>query len=144
MKKHDIEASGKIKDGKLLITYRKLFIEMIAQMPDCNVDILLTRRFKRRSTQENRYYWSVVVQMVFKGLIDLGYDLTNSEQAHEIIKELFFKTEIKNKDGEFLTYSTTTKSTTVEFEEKLSDIRAWALDYLGIKIPVPNEQVEMF
>lgn len=139
-----IEANGHIKDGKLFIHYRNLFDEMLGSLPDCPVKINVERVFKRRSNEQNSYYWGVVVQMVYNGLIDAGWEITNKDQAHEIIKDLFFISEIANKKtGELMSIKTTTKSSTFEFMTKLAEIQKWASEYLGISIPDPNEQTTL-
>ena len=140
-----IESNGHIKDGKLFIHYRAIFDEQIKQLPNCNVSIKVEQKRKKRSLEQNRYYHGVVVKIVYFGLLEAGWQIENEKQAHEIIKELFFKKDVANKNtGEIMTIKTTTKETTFSFMEKLKEIQQWASEYLNVYIPDPNEQTELF
>lgn len=100
-----------------------------------------------RSIQQNRYYHGVVVPIVKDGLRDAGFgEVKSSADAHEILKYLFLKKRIVNEEtGEVIELlGTTTILTTIEFNEFVDEIIRWASEYLGIQIPLPNEQMEFF
>lgn len=103
------------------------------------------KRYKKdRSNFQNRYYWGCVVQLVYEGLRDAGYDeIRNPENAHEM-KEMFFKKIIfSEQKGELAMIQSSAQFSTVEFEEKMESIRMWAKEFLGIRIPLPNEQASL-
>lgn len=98
---------------------------------------------KVRSLSQNAYYWGVVCDMVKDGLKDVGYrSVKTAEDAHEVMKALFLKKDLVNEEtGELLVYSaSTTGLTTFEFSEYIDQVLQWAAEYLGIAIPLPNEQ----
>lgn len=101
----------------------------------------------KRSLPQNAYYWSCVVPLVKDGLRDLGYDDVKSEEdAHEVMKHLFLKHQIGNKNtGEVIELTRSTTSLTKEmFNQFLEDVWKWAAEYLGINIPNPGEQITIF
>ena len=97
----------------------------------------------KRSSSQNSYYWAVIVTMVYEALRDTGFDeIRNEDDAHSVLKEMFFKKVIHSDEKDNLIMQvSTTQYTTFEFEEKMDMIRRWALHYLGITIPLPNEQL---
>lgn len=96
---------------------------------------------KNRSGNQNRYYWSVVIELISE---HTGF---TREEIHEILKHKFLRRTIwipHNADGVKemnVIARSTTDLTTKEFEEFLSSIRGWAAICLGISIPEPNEQL---
>jgi len=103
---------------------------------------------KARSLQQNKYYWAVMVPLVKIGLAHIGYDeIRTNEDAHNVIKGLFLKKEIVNKiSGEVMPggYKSTTELNTLEFNELIESVQKWAVEYLGIDIPNPNEKLILF
>lgn len=101
---------------------------------------------KRRSLRQNAYYHAVVCVMVAEGLRNIGYrEVRDGEDAHGVLKSLFLKKkEINEETGEVLTEreGSTKKLTTGEMEEYLDRVRQWAVEYLGISIPLPGQQSE--
>lgn len=83
-----------------------------------------------RSLVQNAYYWGVVLYHLS---LETGY---KTEQLHILMKEMFGqKIEIFGT----MVVKSTTEYTTIEFEDFLADIRAWAGDFLSMYIPLPNE-----
>lgn len=109
--------------------------------------LLIHKDYRKRSLPQNAYYWAVVVPMVQKGLYDAGYDdVTDNDIAHEVIKRLFIKKDIVNKDtGEMLVQGvgSTAKLTVPEFEELVEKVSKWSAEYLGIVIPAPSHEYAM-
>ena len=102
-------------------------------------------RFKKRSNQQNRYFHGQVIPLVFEGLRDAGFDTVRTyEDAKTVIKSLFLKKSITNDVETFEFIRDTHTLTTIEFMEFISDVQRWAVEYLSITIPDPNQQIEMF
>lgn len=101
---------------------------------------------KNRTSPQNRYYWGCILPIVKDGLREAGYrEVKTNEDAHEVLKYLFLKKRIPNEEtGEVIELlGTTTKLSTVEFNEYIDQIIQWAAEYLNIQIPLPNEQLQM-
>ena len=132
-----------ILNGKLDFTGSRQWVkERIKLLQDGEYTVEIKKYKKQRSIDQNRYYWGCIVQLVYDGLRDAGYDeIRNPEDAHDMIKEMFFKKIIFSKQkGELAMVQSSTNFSTAEFEEKMQSIRQWAQEFLNINIPLPNEQ----
>lgn len=92
---------------------------------------------KPRSSQENRYYWSVIVGTL---AAEFGY---TAQEMHFELKRLFLSYQKPNiKTGELMTFMrSTTDLDTLEAEAFYEQIRVWALADFSIYLPLPNEQI---
>jgi hypothetical protein len=129
--------------GVLHIQNRKRLEEWAQQYPGKQVMIKIERRGSKRSSPQNRYYHGVVVQEVKLGLLNIGYEMT-AEETHFFLKSKFNPVQIPNKEGEAIELpGTTTNLTKTQFGEYIEKIAMWAVEYLRIRIPQPNEHLEM-
>ena len=97
---------------------------------------------RKRSIPQNRYYRGVVVPIVRAGLYEAGYDeVKTNEDAHEVLKGLFHKKDIVNKQtGDVITtVLSTTEFSIPEFDNYIERICKWAAEFLGVVIPAPNQ-----
>ena len=102
---------------------------------------------KNRSGQQNRYYFGCVLPLVKDGLIDVGYrEISTNEETHDLMKYMFLKKQIANEEtGEVIeSIGSTTKLSTIEFNEYIDKIAQFAAEMLGVVIPPPNSQTELF
>ena len=135
-----------IENGKLDFTGSRQWVkERIKLLQDGEYTVEIKRYKKQRSLDQNGYYWGCVVQLVYEGLRDAGYDeIRNPDDAHAMLKEMFFKKVIfSEKKGELAMIQSSTAFSTIEFEDKMQSIRQWAKEFLNINIPLPNEQAEL-
>lgn len=139
-----LEFFGRIEGGKLKLSNRRAFEQMIKELPDMEVEIVVKKK-ARRSTQQNRYYWGVVVWMVRQGLAELGHRF-NAEDVHAFLKDKFNGTDIVNDDGEIVARigQSTTVMNKSEFGEYIDKVAEWASEYLGIYIPPPSTPVDEY
>jgi hypothetical protein len=91
----------------------------------------------KRSLNENAYYWGVVVAIMS------DYTGDTPDDMHEILKYKFLKTVLVFGGEEIVVPGQTSALTTKEFEEYLDRIRIFALTELDVKIPLPNEFLEV-
>lgn len=119
-----------------------LFFERFFQLPNGDYIFTVTPNRKTRSNQQNAYLWGIVYPAVLFGLQDAGWEITDEEQVHEYCKQAFAAREVINKDtGEVLSLpSSTARMQTAEFNVYVDKIKAFALEYLNITIPEPNEE----
>lgn len=109
--------------------------------------MLKAEKKDKRSNQQNRYYWGCVIPLVKEGLREAGYDdIKTDEHAHEVLKHLFLKKEIKNNNtDEVIQLSkSTTELNKLEFNEFIEEVAMWASSYLSIVIPEPGKQTEIW
>lgn len=144
--KHTISAHGTVTNGKLHISFRDRFLSCFTTWKDCRVEVTVKKLYKRRSNQQNGYYWGVIVQTA-RLLISEAYGQTiSNEEAHEHLKRECNYTEIVSEaTGEISRLAkSTTELTTVEMEEYNERCRQWLYNFFGEVVPLPNEQGELF
>ena len=139
-----IKTFGEVKNGKLVLYHRNDLSKALQSWDDAAVEVNIKTLSKGRSTPQNRYYFAVVAIVKDAFWEQHGIHLS-SEQVHDFLKIKFNSIEVFNDDGvvEKIPLSTT-ELDTVEFEVYLEQIRQWALDFLNIRIGLPNEQTEIF
>jgi hypothetical protein len=104
--------------------------------------LLEITQVNKRSTQQNRYYFGLVIPLVQNGIRDLGTELTK-EETHEFLKSRFNYSELVNRDTgqvEHLPRSTTLLNK-LAFSEYISKIQQFASEFLNIVIPDPGQQM---
>lgn len=117
--------------GSLTFDDKYSFMQELAALAGQRVEVVIRKYRKRRSNNQNAYYHGVVVKLISD---HTGYE---ADEVHEILKQLFFSKEIEVA-GKVLMIATTTKETTSEWEDRMSQIRSWASIELGVFIPEPN------
>ena len=143
---------GNVKDGVITLP-KRLRKEVTSAFEGKNIEVVFKRKRKRRSDNQNRYYWGVVIPEIVRAMIDLGNEALqqgnteHGELVHEYLKHNLLDNgeEIMGIEGVIIKLPpSTTKCTTVDFMDFVERVRMWAADNLGVAIPSPNEQVEMF
>jgi hypothetical protein len=75
------------------------------------------------------------------------------EQIKDALKKKFLTVPLTTKDGEIIADKSsgevldrvkgTSELTVVEFMEFTDNVRVWAMEFLGIYLPLPEEQTEL-
>jgi len=126
---------GKVEKGKLSLNNEQIFKEELKSLSG-DVVVLVKEGRPKRSTQQNKYYWSVICRIISE---HTGY---TPEEVHEFYKETFLtdrKLITIGKDEREIEKATTTRLSTKEFEEYCENIRRHASVELNLNIPEPNE-----
>jgi hypothetical protein len=139
-----VEQYGFIKDGELKILNRKRFDSEIKAFPDCDVQITIKKKGKR-STQQNRYYWGVIVDEIRHELLRRG-NRFDAETIHEFLKQKFNSVKVVvETTGELIEMGkSTTEMNKDEFTEYIERIREWAAQSLELNIPDAGTQTNLF
>jgi hypothetical protein len=127
---------GTVSAGKLALSNRPRFQCELNALDGQEVRLTIERKpaqRKGRSNNQNRYYRGVVCQIIGDAL---GY---TQDEAHDIFRAKFLSEEVEREGFKFIVLRTTTRLSTIEFEEYLGKVREWASIELGIYIPLPNE-----
>lgn len=137
-----ITAYGTVKDGRLTIANRKRLEQDLRSFRNCTIEITIKKK-NTRSSQQNRYYWGVVVKEIQLRLNDLGNDF-EPETVHEFLKDKFNKKEIVGEGGEVIDFlgASTTEMNKEEFGVYVDKIIEWAASFLSIAIPLPNTDLQ--
>jgi len=134
-----------VKGWNLYIKDRALFNEELKNLDESKeYQIFIKEKKRNRSNGQNRYYRGVVLPLILRGLRNAGFDIYTKDEAHDIVKVKFLKTEIENESGEFIsTFKSTKDMTTKDFKEFIDNVQYWASEYLNEYIPSPNESQDI-
>lgn len=139
-----IELSGHIdENGQPKIHNKKELDKWFDKHSGKDFKIKVERKYKKRSNNQNAYYFGVVIPLINERLRELGNEFSNQD-VHEAMKAKFSVGEIVNENQvqeEFVRSTATLR--TVEFMEYLDKITVWAAQFLGLAIPAPNEALEI-
>lgn len=142
-----MECIVKIDKGGEIIN-RNTVRQFFDELPQDSTGTLTWKPANIRSLSQNAYYWSVCVPMVKDGLREMGFDeIRTNDQAHGYLREKFLKQYVHNKNNpeEVIELpGTTTELTTVKFMEYIAEIQKWAAEWLGVVIPDPNSQTQLW
>lgn len=118
---------------------KKLRQEVARLFGGQSIEIVIHKKKKHRSVQQNRYYW-LVCTMISE------YTGFSKEEIHAILKSRFLKVEKVNEvSGVIYDYiKSTTELSTVEYEQYMDSVRQFAAEEFGMNVPMPNEQIEVF
>jgi hypothetical protein len=134
-----VEFVSIVKQGRFAPEVQQAIREVMRRMEGQKLRVQISKYRKKRSDRQNRYYWSCVVERVWDALVEAGNDMTK-EETHDFLKnECKLVIEVMDPHGEIIqTLKSTTKLTTLEFENYMTKCRVWAAER-GIDIPEPNE-----
>lgn len=142
-----VEAYGYMEAGRLKIMNEARFKAELAALRDMDVHITIKKKGKR-SGQQNRYYWGVVLEEIRLAIKEKGETVTVSD-LHTAFKAMFNPkpfAAFAAVDGEQLLPlgDSTTEMNKTEFAEYLEKIIQWAYHRLNLSIPPAGTQTGMF
>ena len=121
-----------VSGGKLIHDFPERFARYLMTLEGKRVNILVTKFKKKRSLEQNSFYWGILIDILSK---EFGYE---SEEIHLMLREKFLRI-YDDKHPDFVIARSTTKLTTVEFVEYIEKIQRWAAQEHQIYLPDPNE-----
>lgn len=107
-----------------------------------DVVITVERKRRKRSLNQNSYYWGIVIPMVQHMLVDFGNDV-DPEETHAFLKEHVGKLTgaiVDGKGKRLAIVKSSASLNSAEFEVFLERIKRWAAAW-GTVIPDPNENL---
>lgn len=116
---------------------QKLF-ESLRKLKDVPYWIEIKVDRNKRSGNQNRYYWGVVLKLLSE---HTGF---TKEEMHETLRRKFLKYNKVLPTGEQVeVMESTTDLDTKEFEIYLDDVKRFSIQELDVYIPDPNEVLEL-
>ena len=135
----DIES--RVRNGKISQAASDRIKEAIIANENKVLRFTLETIGNNRSTQQSRFYWSVVVTIFQAGLNDIGERMTK-EDCHRFICQNTkgcWRTIVHPTTGEMKdTLVSSTEHTTVSWEAWIEEIRQLGAEFLGVFIPEPS------
>lgn len=137
--------TAKVINGRIVATDHRGYSAHLQACEGKAIRITVEPATRRRSTMQNAYYWAVVVPMVRDGIKNATGEVYSMEEVHDFLKGKFNAAPIVNQStGEVEHIARSTASLKVgQMMDYLAMIQRWAVEYLGVTIPNPNEQVEI-
>jgi len=132
-----------INNGQLGDAAELQFIAELAHHDGKDICITVERKRKKRSLNQNAYYFGVVIPLIRKLLEEYGNEV-DEEETHSFLKEHIGKltASVVGKSGRRVAITKSSASlSTAEFEEYILKITAWAATE-GVVIPQPNEHLQ--
>jgi len=120
---------GKIRQGRFLADYPTRYKVCKDNFEGKRVEKILRGETKKRTNPQNNYLWGVVYKMIGA---EIG---EHPDRVHQLLAFRFLRKEETR--GEFI--ESTTKLSTEEFNEYISNIKIWSMEFLNVDIPDPNE-----
>lgn len=139
-----LEYSCVVTGGRIPVEVSKAVATALRNIEGKRVIVSLREHKRKRSNNQNRYYWGVVIPLVLEMFTDAGND-TTAEEVHEFLKEyvggstfvrLLVTPDLKRRS----VVRSSTTLTTDEWESFMEMVRAWAAT-MGCQIPLPNENL---
>jgi len=132
---------------KLDFLSKKAFTDDLKDFNDKDrVWIVVEKYYSKRSLKQNNLlhlYFSEISK-------ETGVQL---EQIKDALKKKFLTVALTTKDGEIMADKSsgevmerikgTSELTVVEFMEFTENVRIWSMDFLGLHLPLPEEQIEL-
>lgn len=125
---------GLVRDdgSKLDLDYPAQFKAFIRRFAGDEVEIEVRKRRSRRSTDQNAYWWGVVIPHIAE------YTGYTHDEAHEALKVKFLGQEDVSRG--LVRVGSTAKLNTQEFAALVDRVLLWAAEELGVVIPLPEKE----
>lgn len=108
--------------------FEQQFKDKIVKLNGKYAILELKNFYKKRSDNQNQYYWGVVLDMISE---DTGND---PEDLHATFKSMF----LVDRSGKIPVVGSTAKLTTVQFNEYIDKVVLFASQELNLEIPEPK------
>lgn len=119
--------------------------QVVKSLEGKEVKIVISQVFKKRSERQNNFYWGVVIPIMQNTMLDIGNPM-DIEDIHLMLRVKFLKQiiSINEETGEVAErVKSTTELSTIEFMDYIAKVRFWAIDFFGVEIPEPNEELTL-
>ena len=125
---------------------RNMVLDLIKSYEGSDVVISFDKPKKKRSNNQNQYYWGCCIPLIQNGLKDATGEFRSADNIHyNILLPLFAPLrEIVNINTGEITNERLTSSdmTTTQFCEYIMELQKWSKEFLNIDIPNPNEDLQ--
>lgn len=125
---------------------RSLILDAIKLFEGANVKLSIRKRYKKRTENQNDFYWGVWVPIFQKLIMDEWQEFKTPNEIHEMLKQnCNYVEKVSEHTGEILKVSkSTTELSTNQWEKEFKmRVKQFALDFFNTALPEPNSQMKM-
>ena len=140
-----IKILSRVDENGNLKRNRKFIADAIKSFSGKEIEIIIKRKYKQRSTVQNAFYWGITLPF-FQNLFHEAWgEIRPIEEIHEILKATCNYKEIPNPaTGEVQRIpKSTTELTTSEWMDFELQMDQFARDFFNATLPKPNEQTTL-
>jgi hypothetical protein len=126
---------GYKEKGVGIVSNRGMGKDFVDALPDgAKYRIVMERYYPNRSEEQNAYYWGVVIKMLSNEMS------LNKDATHRILTAMFLAIESVDEFGNAIQIiPSTSKLSTVEFNNYMDEIKQFAAETFDIVIPDPEQ-----
>ena len=138
------ESITSVSQGKFTRN-RTIILNAIKSFENSDVVLTLEKPKKKRSNNQNSFYWGVLIPLMQSGAKDLWGEVWSIDKSHKHLSNKFvFHESINYKTGEVTqTPKSTTELTTTGWEVFMTEIRIYLLEDFDINAPEPNQEIKL-
>ena len=125
---------------------RSLIVDAIKLFEGANVKLSIRKRYKKRSENQNDFYWGVWMPIFQKLFMDEWGEFKTPNEVHEILKTACnYEERVNEATGEVFKFpKTTTNLSTYDWEKEFKPkVKQFAFDFFNTALPEPNSQMKM-
>ena len=128
--KSKVKIPGKVHGGTFTPSNERNWNNALLIHEGKDVVVTIEKPTKNRSNPQNSYLWAVPYKIIAD---ETGDD---AKSVHHAMAEMF----LSSPGNVVKKVKSTTKLSTVEFNEYVDNVIKWAAMFLGVYIPLPNEE----
>nr|DAP89640.1 MAG TPA: protein NinB [Caudoviricetes sp.] len=109
------------------------------------INLTIERRSKRRSNEQNAFYWACWIPLIQTAIYNEWGELYNPNEVHTMLKTTCnYEEHVNPATGEVVRVpKSSTKLTTYEWEKEFKQqIRQLCMDFFGLDLPEPISDEE--
>jgi hypothetical protein len=139
-----IEIITKVNNGNFKRN-RNEILKAIKQFEGKTIMLKLSILSKKRSLEQNSYYWGVIIPITKNAISESWGEVWNTEKTHEFLKSKFlFYEKVNQETSEIIKVpKSTTENTTTEQEVYYFEIREFLKEWFNVDCPLPNENLTL-
>lgn len=125
-----IRIPGRIQAREFIPKNQRNFDNAMTVFDGKEVVLIVAKKTNERTRPQNNYLWSVPYKMIAD---ETGSD---QESVHHEMANMF----LREHGGTIPKVKSTTKLSTIEFNEYIDNVIRWAASFLELYVPLPNEK----
>lgn len=132
----EIECYGEVQKNEIVIFNRSVMKQQLRLLEGKNVEIIIREKFDKRTIQQNKYYWAVVIKKIHLAIYETTGDYHKPEDIHQFLRQRFNSKCVVNSDtGESIEIpKSTTDLDIIDFIIYIDKCKMFALEFLNLDI----------